>query len=138
MTKGIFEGFSAYYKQYGGTNVASAKPQKSNAQAATATTVATTKSKQSNSAAAPMFKIQILASDKKLAANDKRLKGLKVDYYKEKGLYKYTYGASENYNEINALRKKIASKFKEAFIVAFRNGKKIDTQEAIREFKQKK
>ena len=86
---------------------------------------------------APVFKIQILASDKQLAAKDKRLKGLNADFYKEKGLYKYTYGASENYNEIVALRKKIAGKFKEAFIIAFRNGEKMDTQEAIREFKQK-
>ena len=138
LTKGIFEGFSAYYKQYGGAKVASVKPQKANTQAATPTTVKTTKSKQSNSSEAPKFKIQILASDKKLATNDKRLKGLKADYYQEKGLYKYTYGESENYNEIIALRKKIAPKFKEAFIVAFRNGEKMDTQEAIREFKQKK
>ena len=33
------------------------------------------------------------------AKNDKRLKGLKnVDYYKEKGIYKYTYGASAEMN----------------------------------------
>ena len=43
----------------------------------------------------PVFKIQILTSSRPLAKNDKRLKGLKnVDYYKEGGLYKYTYGAS--------------------------------------------
>ena len=43
------------------------------------------------------FKIQILTSSKPLTRNDKRLKGLKdVDYYKEKGLYKYTYGASSD------------------------------------------
>jgi N-acetylmuramoyl-L-alanine amidase len=96
------------------------------------------KNGQENAGVAPKFKIQILTSDKKLAAKDKRLKGLNADYYKEKGLYKYTYGESENYNEIVALRKKISSKFKEAFIVAFRNGEKIDTQEAIKEFKQTK
>ena len=134
LTKGIFEGFSTYYKQYGAVNASSVKPKKTN----TPTVTAQTKAKQSKSTASPVFKIQILASDKKLAAKDKRLKGLAADYYKEKGLYKYTYGESENYNEIVALRKKISSKFKEAFIVAFRNGEKIDTQEAIKEFKQKK
>ena len=135
LTKGIFEGFSAYYKQYGTAKRVSAKPsRKTNTQ-----TVSTeVKLKQTNSSAAPMFKIQILTSDKKLAAKDKRLKGLKAAYYKEKGLYKYTYGSSENYNEIVALRKKIAPKFKEAFIIAFRDGEKIDTQEAIKEFKQRK
>ena len=138
LTKGIFEGFSSYYKQYGGAKVASVKPNKSNAQIETAAAAAPAKPKQAESSDAPRFKIQILASDKKLAANDKRLKGLKADFYKEKGLYKYTYGDSENYNEIVALRKKIAPKFKEAFIIAFRNGEKMDTQEAIKEFKQKK
>ena len=146
LTKGIFEGFSSYYKQYGATvKTASAKPQKATAAAAApakpkqATAAPVKNAKQTTKASsAPVFKIQILASDKKLAAKDKRLKGLNADYYCEKGLYKYTYGASANYNEIVALRKKISSKFKEAFIVAFRNGEKMDTQEAIREFKQKK
>lgn len=134
LTKGIFEGFSAYYKQYGAANTASAKPKKTN----TATAAAPAKDKQTKSSTAPTFKVQILTSEKKLAAKDKRLKGLAVDYYKEKGLYKYTYGSSQNYNEIVALRKKISPKFKEAFIVAFRGGEKMDTQEAIKEFKQKK
>ena len=134
LTKGIFEGFSAYYKQYGGANTASAKPKKTN----TATATAPAKDKQTKSSTAPTFKVQILTSEKKLAAKDKRLKGLAADFYKEKGLYKYTYGSSQNYNEIVALRKKISPKFKEAFIVAFRGGEKMDTQEAIKEFKQKK
>ena len=140
LTKGIFEGFSAYYKQYGASvKTTSGKPNKT----AKATPPAVTTQKPQNTkpavsgSSAPVFKIQILASDKQLAAKDKRLKGLNADFYKEKGLYKYTYGASENYNEIVALRKKIADKFKEAFIIAFRDGEKMDTQEAIREFKQK-
>lgn len=134
LTKGIFEGFSAYYKQYGGAKSASTKPLKTSTEKA----AEPAKTNQAKKSAAPIFKIQILTSDKKLAAKDKRLKGLAADYYKEKGLYKYTYGESQNYNEIVALRKKIAPKFKEAFIIAFRNGEKMDTQEAIKEFKQKK
>ncbi len=134
LTRGIFEGFSSYYKQYGAANIASAKPVKT----AVKDAPISVKNRQGNAGVAPKFKIQILTSDKKLAAKDKRLKGLNANYYKEKGLYKYTYGESENYNEIVALRKKISSKFKEAFIVAFRNGEKIDTQEAIKEFKQTK
>lgn len=134
LTRGIFEGFSSYYKQYGAANIASAKPVKP----AVKDAPISVKNRQGDAGVAPKFKIQILTSDKKLAAKDKRLKGLNANYYKEKGLYKYTYGESENYNEIVALRKKISSKFKEAFIVAFRNGEKIDTQEAIKEFKQTK
>ena len=137
LTKGIFEGFSAYYKQYGGKGVSQSAPAgKKNATAAT--TAETTVTNQTATGNAPVFKIQILASDTKLKSNDKRLKGLKADFYKEKGLYKYTYGATTDYYEILSMRKKIASKFKEAFIVAFRDGEKMETQKAINEYKKNK
>lgn len=51
---------------------------------------------------------------------------------------KYTYGASTDYNEIYRLRKTILDKFPEAFIIAFKNGKKMNVSQAIREFKSKK
>lgn len=71
------------------------------------------------------FKIQILTSSKPLAKNDKRLKGLKgVDYYKEKDIYKYTYGASGDYNKVLRTKRTITAKFKDAFIIAFRGGEK--------------
>ena len=88
---------------------------------------------------APVFKVQILASSSKIKAGDGRLKGLKdTDFYQEGGLYKYTVGASEDYNEINRLRKSIAEKFPEAFIVAFKDGSRMNVNEAISEFKSKK
>ena len=139
LTQGIFEGFSAYYKQYGAAKktTQAAPPSKKQEKRETTEAIATAPD-DVNDTEAPVFKIQILASDKKLAAKDKQLKGLKADYYKENGLYKYTHGASTDYNEIAALRKKIAPKFSKAFIIAFRNGKKINTQEAIQEFKRNK
>ena len=82
-----------------------------------------------------MFRIQIMASESQLKSNDSRLKGLKADYYKENGVYKYTYGESEDYNEIQQLKKQIADKFKDAFIIAFLNGKKTDTRQAIEMYK---
>lgn len=86
-----------------------------------------------------IFKVQILTSSKPLSKNDKRLKGLKdVDYYKEKGIYKYTFGDSANYNEVLHARRSISTRFKDAFIVAFRNGERMDINEAITEFKKKK
>lgn len=85
------------------------------------------------------FKIQILISSKPLAKNDKRLKGLKnVDYYKEKGLYKYTYGASGDYNKVLRTKRSITPQFKDAFIIAFRNGEKMNINEAIAEFKKRR
>ncbi|MBR5749580.1 MAG: N-acetylmuramoyl-L-alanine amidase [Prevotella sp.] len=88
---------------------------------------------------APVFKVQILVSSQKLKAGDSRLKGQTgVDSYVENGLTKYTVGASENYNEIYHLRKSLLEKFPEAFIIAFKGGKRMDVQQAIKEFKNKR
>lgn len=88
---------------------------------------------------APVFKIQILTSSRPLAKNDKRLKGLKdVEYYKEGGIYKYTYGSSTDYNKVLRTKRTIAAQFKDAFIIAFKNGEKINVNTAINEFKNKK
>lgn len=87
---------------------------------------------------APVFKVQIMTSSTKLKASDARLKGLKdASNYKEGGLYKYTVGSSTNYNEMYRLRKDLVKRFPEAFIVAFRDGVRMDINEAIREFKKK-
>ena len=86
----------------------------------------------------PVFKIQILTSDRKLSPKSKQFKGLSpVDSYKEKGIIKYTYGSDTNYNKILRLkRSKVDSKFKDAFIIAFKDGVKMNINQAIREFKQ--
>ena len=83
------------------------------------------------------FKIQILASDKVLPQNSKQFKGLKpVSWYKENGLIKYTYAEDEDYNKILKIKKKIVDpKFKDAFIIAFKNDTKININKAIKEFK---
>ena len=88
---------------------------------------------------APVFKVQILISSTKVKTSDPRLKGLKgVGFYQEGGVYKYTVGNSENYNEIYQLRKTVIEKFPQAFIIAFKNGEKVNVQTAIQEFKKNK
>ncbi len=88
---------------------------------------------------APIFKVQIIAASRRLAKNDANLKGVdNADYYQESGMYKYTLGASTNYSEIYALRKQILDKFPEAFIIAFKNGEKMNVNQAIREWKSKR
>ncbi len=85
---------------------------------------------------APVFKVQIVASSRRLVKGDAAFKGLdNISSYSEGGMYKYTYGASENYNEIYSLRKQILDKFPQAFIIAFKNGEKTDVNSAIREWK---
>ena len=94
---------------------------------------------QQNGASVPVFKVQLLVSDKKLKANSPHLKGVTdVDYYREGGLYKYTTGASANYQDIYRLRKELLKRFPQAFIVAFKDGEKMNVNEAIREYKASK
>ena len=90
-------------------------------------------------AAVPVFKVQILASTTRLKANDPQLKGQKsADFYQENGLYKYTVGASADYSEIAQLRKTLAASFPQAFIIAFKDGQKMNVQVAIQEYKNNK
>jgi N-acetylmuramoyl-L-alanine amidase len=129
LAKGIFEGFSKYYEIYG------QKKEKSNDKPV----VKTNESKINNttpqkevSKDKPVLKLQIFASSSKLAPGDKRFKGEKAQYYTENGVYKYTIGESNSYEEIQQIKKNLSEKFKEAFVVAFLNGKKINTQEAVK------
>ena len=130
LARGIFEGFSNFYSTY--HNGAKLESIYSNDVVIKEESAA---AKAKPAEGKPVFKVQILTSGKKLTGNDRRLKGVKAEYYKENGTYKYTYGASEDYNIIVKKRNEISKKFKEAFIVAFLNGKRINTQEAIRIFK---
>lgn len=84
---------------------------------------------------APVFKVQIFAGSHKLRFNDPRFKGLQgCDSFDDGKMIRYTYGSSTNYNEINRLRKQILDKFPDAFIIALKNGKVMDVNEAIKEF----
>ena len=88
----------------------------------------------------PVFKIQILTSDRLLSQKNKQFKGLSpISQYKENGLYKYTYGESTDYNKILRIKRNIVDKkFKDAFIIAFKDGEKMNINQAIREFKKNK
>ena len=72
------------------------------------------------------YKIQFLTAPKLFEANARAFKGLTpVEYYKEGSLYKYTHGSSTNEREILQLLRKVKTKFKDAFVVQFRNGQRI-------------
>lgn len=87
----------------------------------------------------PVFKVQIFASSALIKAGDTRFKGLSgVGHYQDGGMYKYTVGDSTDYNAINRLRREISDKFPQAFIIAFKDGVRMDVNEAIREFKKVK
>ena len=87
----------------------------------------------------PIFKVQIGASSQQLPPDSPEFKGLaNVESYQENGMVKYTVGASPDFNEINRLRKSIFDKFPEAFVIAFKDGAKMDVVQAIREFRTNK
>ena len=87
----------------------------------------------------PIFKVQILAASTQLKPSSPHLKGeTQVEYFQEGGMYKYTVGSSTDYNAINQLRKQLAAKFPQAFVVAFKNGQKTDVRAAIQEFMNNK
>ena len=82
----------------------------------------------------PVFKVQFMASERRLKSADSRFKGLKdVSAYQDGGLWKYTVGSTASYQEVRRLRAEVAKLFPQAFIVAFKNGVRMDTQTAIRE-----
>ena len=80
-----------------------------------------------------------MVTDRLLKISDRQFKGEKdVYYYQEGNMYKYTIGASTNYNEIYQLRKTLSEKFPQAFIIAFKDNRKVDVQQAIKEYRAKR
>ena len=87
----------------------------------------------------PIFKVQIAANSLQLPVDDAVFKGLQgVDMYVENDLYKYTVGATPDFEEISQLRKTVSELFPQAFIIAFRDGMKIPLAQAIKEYRNAK
>ena len=83
----------------------------------------------------PIFKIQIFAINRQLTPDSQLFKGHEnVSSEIEGDLYKYMIGNSADYNEILRLKEKLKQDFPQAFIVAFKKGKRMNTGEAIKEF----
>jgi N-acetylmuramoyl-L-alanine amidase len=81
-----------------------------------------------------VFKVQIAASSRQLEPKPYNFKGLdNISRKKEDGLYKYYYGYTSDYNEVQRLQNEAKAKgYTTCFIVAYRDGNKIDVSEAIK------
>ncbi len=81
-----------------------------------------------------LFKVQITAVAKKLDLTPENFKGLKnVKATNDGGnLYKYTYGETSNYSTAKSnLEEAKAKGYTSAYLIAYKDGKKISIQEAI-------
>lgn len=96
------------------------------------------KSEPANDNDVPVFKVQFLTGPTLLKTTDSQMKGLAgTSYYKDGSTYKYTIGECATIEEAAALKKSIADKFPDAFVVAFINGERVDLSVA-RQYKKKK
>lgn len=72
------------------------------------------------------YRVQFLISQKKLEGNSRLFKGLSpVDFYIDGTTYKYTYGSTNRPEEIETILKQVRELFSDAFIVEFKNGKRV-------------
>jgi N-acetylmuramoyl-L-alanine amidase len=78
------------------------------------------------------YKVQIAAGKNKIATKSYNFKGLKnIERAKVASIYKYYYGVTSTYNEVQKSLKIAKQKgFTSAFVVAFKNGDKISVDEA--------
>ncbi len=81
-----------------------------------------------------IFKIQIASSRKRIRTKSYNFKGLKnIERVKVGKYYKYYYGITSTYAEVKTSLKQAKKKgYKDAFIAAFKEGKKISLKEALK------
>ena len=93
----------------------------------------TKNSKQVGDVALPLFKVQLSATRKRVELvpiNFKGLNNVSVTY--EGGVYKYMFGETTDYNEAKKyLSESKAKGYASAFLIAFKNGAKVNIQDVI-------
>lgn len=83
-----------------------------------------------------IFKVQVSSSKYRVQLDKKKFKGLgNIEELRIDGTYKYTTGHTGNFDEIKKIQKKVKKKFPDAFIISFKDGKKIPINEALKEIK---
>ena len=87
----------------------------------------------------PVFKVQVLASNRQLRSGSELFRGhTDIECVQEGNFYKYFIGSSTNYNDISRLRGKLLKDFPQSFIIAYKNGARMDVNQAIAEFLKNK
>lgn len=138
IAKGIIEYKNAYY---GGDATVNTLPGKSSTSSASNTSTASVKSDKTQESTPTkvtskgiVFKIQIAASSRVLELKPKNFKGLS-NLSMEKGakVNKYFYGQTSDYTEAKKLLEEAKTKgHSSSFIVAYKDGKSISVDEALK------
>lgn len=143
IARAIAEAIISYKKEYfgSGANENEEKPSQKiepekTTPSPTKTEVAVSKTEiaEATPKSGVIFKVQISASGKKLETTPSNFKGLKnISVTTDNGtLYKYMYGETSDYETAKQnLAEAKAKGYDSAYLIAFRDGKKITIQEAI-------
>lgn len=84
-----------------------------------------------------VFKVHLVSSENKIPLDADHFKGLgPIEEYEASGAYSYLAGESHSYAEIAELHVKATDKFPDATIVAFKNGRLIKLEKALKSLKK--
>lgn len=80
-----------------------------------------------------LFKVHLISSQNKVSLESDRFEGLEpIEEYEVSGAFTYLYGSTNSFKEALELQKKAQVKFPEATVVAFRNGRLIKLERALK------
>jgi phospholipid/cholesterol/gamma-HCH transport system substrate-binding protein len=80
-----------------------------------------------------IFKVHLVSSENQVSTNSDRFEGLgEIEEYKASGAYSYLVGSTSSFSEIVNLHEKALKKFPDASIVAFKNGRLIKLERALK------
>ena len=123
LAKAVYNAFLAYRANYEKKNIVTIEIEQPKKEEKTVP------AKEEKKDAAPpeiRYMVQIHTSSRKMPPDSKEFKKYDpvMEYY-ENNVYKYMYGETATYAEILQVRKEVQKNFKDAFIVVFKDGKKM-------------
>lgn len=123
LAKAIYNAFLAYKTSYEKKNIVTIEVEQPKKEEKN---VNTKEEKKDTAPPEIRYWVQIHVSSKKMPLDSKEFKKYDpiMEYYENK-VYKYMYGETATYAEILQVRKEVQKNFKDAFIVVFKDGKKL-------------
>ena len=80
-----------------------------------------------------IFKVHLVSSESQVSTSSARFQGLgEIEEFEASGAYSYLIGSTSSFTEIVALHEKALKKFPDASIVAFKNGRLIKLERALK------